>query len=411
MRAAGTIGRTAQNPLPQTSEQNLNGPPDEQHERRNFLTWAFFLAQVSAAELLLTGPTKAQDVEIAQNPVNHLDPQSGAVPNEVMRKFDVAEAEINAPSSNSVIAQNVAPDIDTSAPTHPLPLSAIAGDTPPAGAAGSAGSTQQARIGSSGSTDNSLPTLLPDVGVTPPPPPITVDIGLTPTPGFDVNVDVGGLISANIGLDPNGLNLNLDLLGLDLDGLLVSPLQDATNLLVDPLQDVTGLVDSLTADLGHLMNGDVLGLGDLLQSSPLNLGDLTGLTLNDGLAGLLGQGGDSAPALLSPVSGAAASEPALAAVSGANDFSALDLFGGGGVINILGGATNAPAQLDDLYALGRYTDYNIALRDNAEPAAGDAAARNRRGARRAATSDGQPPADTVVAELLPFDDLLARPAI
>ena len=153
------------------------------------------------------------------------------------------------------------------------------------------------------------------------------------------------------------------------------------------------------------------GLGDLVQSSPLNLGDLTGLTLTDGLAGLLGQGGDGAPALLSSVSGAADSEPALAAVTGANDFSALDLFGGGGVINILGGATNAPAQLDDLYALGRYTDYNIALRDNAEPATGDAAPDVAAVPDAPPSPDGQPPADTVIADLLPFDDLLTRPAI
>ena len=91
--------------------------------------------------------------------------------------------------------------------------------------------------------------LLPDIGVTEqtPPPPITVDIGLTPLLGFDVTIDVGGLISANV--------------DLDLNNLLVGPLQGVTNLLVDPLQDVTGLVGSLTADLGNLLNGDVLGSG------------------------------------------------------------------------------------------------------------------------------------------------------
>ena len=118
MRAAGTVGATARHQLPRTGDQKAPGQLDEQRGRRNFLTWAFVLAQASAAELLLTGATKAQNDELAQNLVNRSDLQSDALPNDVLqRKFDVAQAEIVAPSSSSVIAQNVAPDADTSALT------------------------------------------------------------------------------------------------------------------------------------------------------------------------------------------------------------------------------------------------------------------------------------------------------
>lgn len=404
MRADGTVG--SRYLFPEPGERKANGPADEPHIRRNFLTWAFFLAQASAAELLLTGGAKAQAGELSENPLTRSDPQLNGLPNDAMqRKVDVAEAPVIASTSNSNITPNVAPTTETADLTHSLPLSGIAGDAPPAGAAAgdsagasAVGSASPSPIGSGGSTNNSLPELLPDIGgtgLTPTPPPITVDIGLTPLPGFDVTIDIGGLINANIGLDLNGL--------LDPLQALLDPLQDVTNLLVSPLQDVTGLVGSLTDDLGHLLNGDGLGLGGLLQSSQLSA--LTGLTLTDGIAGLLDGDGASAGALADLDD---AHQPVVALVTSVTDAATQTLLGGGGVINILGGLTGAAAQSDDLYAHGRYTDYNVALRDNANSHRGDATADIAAVSDTPTPADHQPPTDPAIADLPSLDDLFTR---
>jgi hypothetical protein len=374
-------------------ERKPNGPLDEPRVRRNFLTWAFFLAQVSAAEALLTGAAKAQGDDISENTATHSDPQFEGLPSEAVQgRFDVAEATVVAPPSSSVIAQNG----DTGVQTHALPLSALAGHTPPVGAAvGAAGSGSQGPtiIGSGGSPNNSLPNMLPEIGGTEqiPPPPITVDIGLKPLLGFDVNIDVGGLVSANVGLQ------------LDPNGLLGSLVGDVTHLLANPLHEVTDLVGSLTNDLGHLLNGDGLGLGDLLQTSPLNLSELTGLTLNDGIAGLLGQNGHSGASSASD----AMHEPAVAAITGTSDAATQTLFGSGGVINILGGLTSV-AQHDVLFAEGRHTDYSVALQDHATSDTGGGATSDITATVETPPADHQPAADTVIADLPHLDDLVAR---
>ena len=384
---------TPQTQLPQLGEQKLHGPVEEQRARRNFLTWAFFLAQASAAELLLTGAAaKGQDDESPENPLQHSDPQVDALSTDAMqRKFDVAEAEIVSPPSSNTVAQNAVPPIDTLAQTHPLPLSAInaqpsIGAAAGIGATGSTGSIQS-HIGSGGSTDNSLPNLLPEIGGAEQiaPSPITVDIGLTPLLGFDVTIDAGGLISTNIGLDLN-------------------------DLLVNPLQTVTGLLDSLTNDLGNLLNNDVLGLGELLQSSPLNLGELTGLTLTDGIAGLLDGTGATSPAATLSNLGLANAEPA-AVITDAAESLVGDLLGSGGVINFSLQAPAASAQADELYALGRYTDYNIALRDNAEPTAADAAPDIAAVPETPPVPEDHLPADSASAGLLHLDEFMTRPAV
>lgn len=379
--------------MPQLREQKLDGPLEEQRARRNFLTWAFFLAQASAAELLVTGAAKAQADEPSENPLQHSDPQVGPAPTDAMqRKFDVAEAEIVAPPSSSTVAQNVVPPIDTLAQTPSSPLSAINGQQQSAGTAagvgtsagvtGTAGS-MQAPIESGGSTDNSLPNVLPDIGGSEqtPPPPITVDIGLTPLLGFDVTIDAGGLISTNIGLDLN-------------------------DLLVDPLPTVTGLLGSLTDDLGHLLNSDVLGLGEILQSSPLNLGELTGLTLTDSIT--LDRNGETSPAAPLSIASLADTGPT-AVIADATEALAGSLLGSGGVINF----TPQPAvqvQTDELYALGRYTDYNIALRDSTEPAAGGATP-DVAVVSETPPADDHAPADPATAEFLHLDELITRPAV
>src|SRR5262245_24838139 len=405
MRAAGTP-ETDRYHFPEIDQPKPNGPPGEQRARRNFLTWAFFLAQASAVELLLTGAAKAQAGEFSENPLTHPDgPQVDGLPNDAMQgKFDVAEAAVITPPSSSMTTLSVAQLVDPPDQTQ-LSLPAIAGPTPAdaaasgsAGAAGAVGSTSQGPVGSSGNPTDSLPNLLPDIGGSERtlPPPITVDIGLTPHLGFDVTIGVGGLITANVGVDL---------------GLLVSgPLQNVTNLLVSPVQGATDLAGPPTNDLGHLLNGDGLGLGGLLPSSQQHLSELTGLTLTDGIAGLVGRSGDNASASASSALHGAQHEPAVALITNATDVAAPTLFGGGGVINILGGPANM-AQHDDLYAQGRYTDYNVVLRDNAEPNGGNAMHDIAAALRTPAPTDH--PTDTTqhIADLPHFDDLLARPHI
>ena len=262
----------------------LEQPP---RVRRNFLTWAFFLAQVSAAELLATGGAKAQDDELSENPTSQPEASSGPLPDDALqRTIDVAEAQIVAPPSSSIVGSQVTPQLDAQAQNHLLPLGALADQhTLPVG--GTRGRrVEHPRSGPAAAPRIHFRRCCPRSAAAEQaaPPEIDVHIGLSPLLGFELQVDTGGLISG---------------VGLDLG-----------NLLVGPLETVTGLVDSLVSDLvtdlGNLLNNDLLGLGKLLESGPLNLSELTGLTLTDGIAGLLSGGeagsasdsGAATPALL-----------------------------------------------------------------------------------------------------------------
>ena len=150
-------------------------------------------------------------------------------------------------------------------------------------------------------------------------------------------------------------------------------------------------------------------MGDLLESDPLNLADLTGLTLTDGIAGLLGARDNEPSGALATHSGAASGPLAAALITDAGDFLAPGLLSGG-MLNFP--AVSVLAQLDDLFAQGQHTDYNIALRVNArfdadEPpppqpdTAGVAPA-------DATPQHDQPATDSAISGLLPLDDLLTR---
>ncbi len=396
MRVAGTIDETARHHVSQPGERTPHARLERQRGLKSFLTWAFFLAQASALESLLTGAAKAQEDEFSENPIKHAETSSSELPNDALqRTIDVAEADIAAAATSGSGASHSAPpaDIPSGSPQLAPMLKAPTDHVPPAGAAAGGGSSASGRVGSGGSTDNSQPTLLPEIGAfeRDAPPPIGVDIGLSPLLGFEATVDTGGLITGV------GLDLNLDL----------------GDLLGGPLQAVTDLVDSLVTDLGNLLDGDLLGLGDLLDSTPLDLGELTGLTLTDGLAGLLG-----------PRDGASSGEPAAAGsgsgalaatlVTDANELSAPGLLSAGNLIDFPARAT---APVDDLYAQGRHTDYNIALHDNAlqdnadgdngtSPAPSDTA-----GVLLGTllSQDDRPTPDAVVADLLPLDEFMTRP--
>jgi hypothetical protein len=357
------------------------------------LTWAFFLAGASATDLLPTGATKAQDDDSSENPSKRSEaPPDEELPNDVLqKKNDLAEAEIFAPAAGGSPTSHVAPLADMAQPQWSSPA---AGQAPPAGmigGSGAGGSAAQGRTGSGGDTDNSLPTLLPEIGVTEQtaPPPIDVHIGLTPLLGFEVNIEAGGVIAG---------------LGLDLN-----------NLLVGPLQGVSDLVDSVVSDLGTLLNNDLLGLGELLEPSPLNLAELTGLTLTDGIAGLL-EARDEEPSGEPPAAlfdSAAGISPLTAAlITNAGEFSAPDILSAGDVIEF---PVRALAPVDDLYAQGQHTDYNIALHDNAQTEAGETSPTLPDPAvvlpDALLSPNDQLPTDSATVEVSPFDEFATRPAV
>lgn len=368
----------------------LEQPP---RVRRNFLTWAFFLAQVSAAELLATGGAKAQGDELSENPSNQPEAASAPLPDDALqRTIDVAEAQIVAPPSSSIVGSQVTPHLDAQTQNHLLPLSALEDQhaLPVGGAAGTGSST---RIGSGGSAENSLPILLPEIGggAQTAPPEIDVHIGLPPLLGFDLQVDTGGLISG---------------IGLDLGNLLVGPLETVTGL-VDSL--VGDLVTDLVTDLGNLLNNDVLGLGELLESGPLNLSELTGLTLTNGIAGLLQGSGATVDAHFSSSSENGA--PLISLTTHDGELSAPGLLSSG-MINFP--AVSASLQLDELFAQGQHTDYNIALRSGPESGAGDASPSQPEIASiipEALVNEAPPPADSAAALLSPLDEFLTRPSL
>jgi hypothetical protein len=376
----GTLHHYFSQPRAREPDTRLEQPP---RVRRNFLTWAFFLAQVSAAELLLTGGAKAQDDELSENSTRPPEASSGPLPDDTLqRTMDVAEAQIAAPPSSSVVGSQVTPQLDPQAQTHLLPLASAADKTLPVGAAGgSAGTGSAPRVGSGGSTDNSLPTLLPEIGggEQTTPPAIDVHVGLSPLLGFDLQVGPGGLFSS----------IDLDL----------------GNLLVGPLETVTGLVDSLVtdlvADLGNLLNNDLLGLGDVLESGPLNLSELTGLTLGNGIAGLL-NGGQTGSSSEAPA-------PLISLTTHDGELSAPGLLSAG-MIDFP--AVSAPAQLDVLFSQGQHTDYNIALRVGSESGADDASPPLDIAGilPEALVHEAPPPADST-ALLPPLDEFLTRPTL
>jgi hypothetical protein len=370
VRAAGTSGETARHHLSQSGERTLHARLERQRGLKSFLTWAFFLAQLSAAEQLLTGAAKAQQDEPSDSAANRAEesPSDPSAENAIHKSVGggAMEAIASPPSSSSTIQIPSMDDI-TSMPPHPH-LSSPATSSAPSitGAAGgsASGSAAHARVGSSGRAESSLPDLLPDHDSVDQvaPGPVHADTGLNSLLGFDLNLDADGLISTNIDLDLGNVVGNLG------------------DLLVTPLQEVTEIVDSLTDGLGTLLSGTGLALGDALDSA-LDLSELTGLNLTDGLSGLLGE--DS-------------TEPAEQDGETA--------------------ASTTGGLLDDLFADGRYTNYNIALHDSAEPVVDiDITLSSEPTTADVAPSEppqaDQPPLGTAIADLLPFDELETRPPV
>jgi hypothetical protein len=366
VRAAGTSGETTRHHLSQSGERTLHARLERQRGLKSFLTWAFFLAQLSAAEQLLTGAAKAQQDEPSDSAANRSEepPPDPSTENAIHKSVGggAMEAIASPPSSSSTIQIPPMDDI-TSMPPHPhLSSPATAGAPPITGATGGGASGSAARVGSSGRAESSLPDLLPDHDSVDQvaPGPVHADTSLDSLLGFDLNLNADGLISTNIDLDLGNVVGNLG------------------NLLVTPLQEVTEIVDSLTDELGTLLNGTGLALGNVLDST-LDLSELTGLNLADGLSGLLGQDG---------------TEPT--EQDGETATSTTD------------------GLIDELFADGRYTNYNIALHDSAEPVVDiDITLASEPTTADAAPSESpqadQPPSGAAIVELLSFDEFETRP--
>jgi hypothetical protein len=390
VRADETIGETARDHLPRSGERSpLHVRLERQRGLKSFLTWAFFLAQVSAAEQILTGAAKAQDDEFSGSPAKPPEesPPDPLAENAIQKHVGGPDADATTFASGSSTVHLPSLDDSTLTHAHPQLLSPAAGTLPPhivgaaSGGAGS-GASAHARAGSSGSPDSSPSGLLPDLHVDQTPP------GLVQADG-----DVGSLLGFELNIGDDGL------IGIDLDlGNLVETLD---NLLTTPVQEVTEIVGSLTNDLGNLLNGTGLALGEVLDStgealgevldstsevlgSALDLSELTGLNLTDSLSGLLGQGSTDSPEQ---------------------------------------GDETAPSatetQTDELFVEGRYTNYNIALREGAEPAAdttplielniGETSPNEPVQADQ--SPPDQTPPDSAIADLLRFDEFETRPSV
>lgn len=391
MRSAETAGEAIRL-LAQGSERTPDHHLEQRRGRRNFLTWAFFLAQVSAAEALVTGAARTQDDDDWVNPAQRTDLPPDELPNEIVQqKMEVAEAATDGRPSSS------APG--TSSPLSPLtpgqiqsPGAPNGGQTTPGGTVG-AGAGAAGRVGSSGNQESALPDMLPDLhfGIQMAPQPLPADISLALL-GFEVNVDANDLIPGSVG--PN-----------------------LTILIPDPLKGVGNLLDTLTSDLGDVLgnlldNDGLVGglLGGIPETDAPNLGELTGLTLTNGVAGLLGGRDQDAPA--DPPSESDAAQTT-AFVTDTDEFSAPALLSGG-MLNFPIATTNAQPQIDELFAEGRHTNYNIALAETSERESGDTSpAQPDTPAlpEGTAPADDQPHNDVSITDTSPFDDFVTRPTV
>jgi hypothetical protein len=382
VRVADTIAEADRHHLSQSGERSLHVRLERQRGLKSFLTWAFFLAQLSAAEQLLTGAAKAQEDEFAGTAAKPSEaPSDSPLDQTAAGKAAGAEAESVASSPPGSSTIQLPPlDDDMPAPIHPHFASPAAPSTSSQVGGAASGSAAHARGGSSSSPDHSLPTSPSDLIAQTPP--VHADVSLTSLLGFEFDIDAGGLISANI--------------DLDLGNLLVAPLQEVTELVGSLTDDLGTLLNgpglALTEDVGNLLSGTGLALGETLDTVVSNLSsslsELTGLNLTDGLAGLLEGGSTDAP----DQGGDTASDQISDAASGASN-----------------------VQTDELFIEGRYTEYNIALRDGPElivdqPSVIEPSTADVPPSEPPAQAD-QPPPDSTIAELLSLDEFATRPTV
>lgn len=343
--------------------------PDRRRGQSNFLTWAFLLTEIWAANLLFGGEAKASDAlgdpsQSGDQPAApDYDPSLGPDWTSSDPKLDPGDpskgGHSGASSSSSAHSGGGTGSTSTGG-------GGASGDNAPAaggsGSAALAASNQHVNDASSAdasSAGDNLPSNL-DPG------PTAGGSALDPVDGLLSNLDPG--LASEIGLEVSPLNLDAD---LHVD-LLSEPLVDA-DLNLDVLGLDVGVEANLLSGLG--LEADLAGIGG-------SLGQLidgpTGLNVGgtiEGVTGLLGTtqvelseiGGDVTEVvsglpvddvLSDPVGTVVSVVPDTALLSPLNEVGALPA--GDAIVfsNAAGPVTAAP---DTLFNGAQYTDYNVAL--------------------------------------------------
>jgi hypothetical protein len=327
---------------------------DQQHEQRRglrrFLTWSFFLAEIGGAELAVNGPARAQDDDLEFL----MRPLSPDVSIALLREEHFSPKFADNQSSEQVSSGSVSiapflpnrmPDDfwDRSHPRNDTPLPEIGGGARVGGGGGGSGGGGGGGggtgRGSSGGTQLEIHRPL-DAKFDPT---LSIQIALANThePLIGLELNISGLLGFELDIDPAGLIKGI---GLDLQTLEI--IEDG---------GVSDIVSALRADLTHLLTETLPGLGQVLGSAAkLDLANLTGLLVAPiDLASPPSRHSDSpAAAPVSPFIAMAPldnpSPPPLGPLYRAND-----------TIIVPPQSTEEP--FNQLYSLGKYTEYNISL--------------------------------------------------
>jgi hypothetical protein len=386
----------------------------EKHQRGlwSFLTWSFFLSQAVAADRVLAS-IKASDQEdgesaaAARSKADSGTPAPDLVDGAQSRTSTSAEAigDEGLRIAKSSAVGKTAMLLDNAGRASPAPASKPStnevGDSADGGGGGGGGDAggdggdgdngsgcgkpgSGCSLGSGPSQDAGSPIGSPPIlgGPTPPGGPNSGGNGVSAA----VDVNVGG---SPIGIDAGLVDLGVhaqvsiaDLLGFDLglspDGIFVAAeieLDRLPNLDQLALNPVHVVETTTRLELDHLLKSDLpgidvlLGSGEHLSHIKAALAEVTGLSLVEAPGALIDQlGGSDAivPATLARTTDALSSARPLpiqvaaelagfASHAGSGDLSS------GGVIIFPAPAGKDVLPINELFADGRYTDYNLAL--------------------------------------------------
>jgi hypothetical protein len=319
--------------------------PDRRRRPSNFLTWAFFLAEVSVADLFFGKGAKAAD---DLGPTSTIEDPPAVAADDLNAWETVGKAtelEPAAPDRLLDAGGSLMP-MATIEPAAAPGLSAING-IPFAGSSSGGGGGGGSGSGSSAGTDGSSAD----------------GAGSMPALSAEGSADLSDLLSEL----PAGIAVDL---GLDLQPL------DLTFGLNGSLPPLYLGLDVGTPFLDLSFGGDALSDFDLgaglaasgMQTAFMQLGDSTGLSLFQGF-GSATDFSEIAPL----VEGASTSSPSLLVEIGSSDVAPDGHISSDGSIVF---ATSLPAGTasDGLFSEGRYTDYNLVLQSQTTQSGNDTTA-------------------------------------
>jgi hypothetical protein len=385
----------------------------EKHQRGlwSFLTWSFFLSQAVAADRVLAS-IKASDQEDGDSPAaarSKADPGTSAADladGAQSRGSTSAEAigDEGFGITKSYAVAKTAMLLDNAARASPAPASKPSTNEVGNSADGGGGGGGGDAAGDGGDGDDGSSCGKPGSGCSlgcgpaqDAPSPIGSPPILGPTPpggphsggnGVSAAVDVsvgGSTIGIDAGLADLGVHAQVslaDLLGFDLglgpDGIFVAAESEVDLLLnLDQLAlNPVHVVETTTGlELDHLLKSDLpgidvlLGSGEHLSHIKAALAEVTGLSLVQAPGALMDQLGGSdgvVPATLTQMTDALSSARPLP-IQVASELAGFGSHGesgdlsSGGVIIFPAPADNDVLPINELFADGRYTDYNLAL--------------------------------------------------